>query len=147
GVREGHRRDAKDAEELPRTHRYLKGFRVSQVKPINVQWDDRGLFVGPGGIEQSVLDRLCEWLEAVRHEILEVDERQMEAGEIPAEKKPLDVAFVKLPERILEAYRQQSDQSELGRILRLAENLRQMVDRVVVLGIGGSYMGARALME
>ena len=37
--------------------------------------------------------------------------------------------------------------SELGRMLKTAYRLGQLVDRVVVLGIGGSYMGARALMD
>jgi glucose-6-phosphate isomerase len=35
----------------------------------------------------------------------------------------------------------------LGRILSLSARLRSQVDRLVILGIGGSYLGARALFE
>src|SRR5207253_10065085 len=35
----------------------------------------------------------------------------------------------------------------LGRILLRAAKLREQADRVVILGIGGSYLGARALFE
>ena len=46
-----------------------------------------------------------------------------------------------------EDYAKRRDASELGHMLAVAERLREQVDRVVVLGIGGSYMGARTLME
>ena len=67
--------------------------------------------------------------------------------EIPAEKLPLDAGFTEMPERILEAYRNDRENSELGRVLSTAARIGEVCDRVVVLGIGGSYMGARALME
>jgi glucose-6-phosphate isomerase len=87
-------------------------------------------------------------LEAVRREILEVDEAIYALGKAPpALKTPLDHGFLDLPKRILTAYHQQRSTSELQRILTLANWLRDNVDRVVVLGIGGSYMGARALMD
>src|SRR5262249_25622727 len=37
--------------------------------------------------------------------------------------------------------------SEVGQVLAAANRLRENVDRVVVLGIGGSYLGARALFD
>jgi glucose-6-phosphate isomerase len=66
---------------------------------------------------------------------------------IPETKQPLDAGFLELPERILEAYQSNRSTSELGRILDCAARLRERVDKVVVLGIGGSYMGARAMLE
>ena len=66
---------------------------------------------------------------------------------VPKEKDPLDAGFFELPERLLEHYHEKPEESELGRILCRAHRLRDQVDRVVVLGIGGSYMGARALMD
>lgn len=66
---------------------------------------------------------------------------------VPAEKQPLDAGFHMLPERMLAAYKKEGATSELGRILGVAARLRDRVDRIVVLGIGGSYMGAKALMD
>src|SRR6185295_13188562 len=66
------------------------------------------------------------------------------------QKQPLDAAFLDLPERILTEYRTNKGQrqaSELGHILGTAKRIREAVDRVVILGIGGSYLGARALFE
>jgi glucose-6-phosphate isomerase len=66
---------------------------------------------------------------------------------LPKDKAPLDAAFINLPERLLDEHRKKKDASELGRILATADRLAGEVDRVVILGIGGSYMGARALFE
>ncbi len=41
----------------------------------------------------------------------------------------------------------EQDRQLLDRIIATADGLAKDVDRVIVLGIGGSYMGARALME
>jgi glucose-6-phosphate isomerase len=49
--------------------------------------------------------------------------------------------------KTLDAYRRKQDTSELGKVIRIANRLREDVDRVVVLGIGGSYLGARALFD
>jgi len=61
--------------------------------------------------------------------------------------KPLDAGFIDLPQQLLDQHRRQGDASTLGRILKIAARLRDEVDRVVILGIGGSYMGGRALFE
>ena len=65
----------------------------------------------------------------------------------PAKLQPLQPGFIDLPQKLLDGYRRKSDASELGRILRLAQRLRDNTDRVVVLGIGGSYLGAKALFD
>ncbi|HEV3144569.1 MAG TPA: glucose-6-phosphate isomerase [Gemmataceae bacterium] len=59
----------------------------------------------------------------------------------------LQPGFIELPQKYLDNHRRKGEASELGQILTLAGRLREQVDRVVVLGIGGSYMGARALFE
>ena len=56
--------------------------------------------------------------------------------------QPLDAAFFDLPERLLT-----EERPLLDRITAVGDRLANEVDRVVVLGIGGSYMGARALFE
>jgi glucose-6-phosphate isomerase len=72
-------------------------------------------------------------------------------AEREAEPKPgqpeLQPGFIELPQKYLDNHRRKGEASELGRILALAGGLQSEVDRVVVLGIGGSYMGARALFE
>ena len=103
----------------------------------------------PGtGLDQQQISDLAPRLDAARNEVVHVDQQLFDGGQqIPTEKQPLDAGFYLMPERILEAYNQDRAGSELGRILQTASRLRETVDRVVVLGIGGSYMGARALME
>ena len=67
--------------------------------------------------------------------------------QVPPELKPLDAGFIDLPQKTLDQHRKQGDVSTLGRVLQHAARLRAQVDRVIILGIGGSYMGARALLE
>ena len=87
-------------------------------------------------------------LEAARDEVLTTDLELLAGdGPIPEKKRPLDAAFLEMPERLLADYEADPPGSELGRILATADRIAAAVDRVVVLGIGGSYMGARALLE
>jgi glucose-6-phosphate isomerase len=65
----------------------------------------------------------------------------------PPELLPLDSGFISLPQDTLDSHRRKGEASVLGRVLRLSQRLRDMTDRVVILGIGGSYLGARALFE
>ncbi len=65
----------------------------------------------------------------------------------PPELRPLDAGFIDLPQKSLDDFRRKGEQSELGRIQAHAGRLRDETDRVVILGIGGSYLGARALFE
>jgi glucose-6-phosphate isomerase len=73
-------------------------------------------------------------------------ERELAAAPSP-EQRPLDAGFIELPQRMLDDHRRKGEASLLGRVLRRAERLRAEADRVVILGIGGSFMGARALFE
>jgi glucose-6-phosphate isomerase len=66
---------------------------------------------------------------------------------VPLELQPLDAGFIDLPQKYLDDYRRKGEASTLGRILRLAGHVRDEVDRFIVLGIGGSSLGARALFE
>ncbi len=119
---------------------------MARITPI--KFDPQGAFVPQLGITQNQLDALKPRLIAARGEILTRDlELYASAGEIPAEKQPLDAGFMEMPERILDEYQADRNNSELGRILDAAARMRDRVDKVVVLGIGGSYMGARALMD
>src|SRR5262245_2746056 len=65
----------------------------------------------------------------------------------PGELRPLDAAFIDLPQKQLDAHRRKGEASDLGRTLAMAQRLRDETDRVVVLGIGGAYRGAKALFD
>jgi glucose-6-phosphate isomerase len=67
--------------------------------------------------------------------------------QVPPELKPLDAGFIDLPQKTLDQHRRKKEASDLGRVLRLAGRLREQTDHVVILGVGGSYLGARALFE
>ncbi|HTN74243.1 MAG TPA: glucose-6-phosphate isomerase [Pirellulaceae bacterium] len=113
-----------------------------------LRYDPRAAFLPKTGLSQAEFDGLSAKLEAARTEVLKADLDLYHAQTgIPTEKQPLDAGFYEMPARILQAYRKEGEKSELGRILKRANELAAQVDKVVVLGIGGSYMGAKALMD
>src|SRR5262249_30876397 len=59
----------------------------------------------------------------------------------PPKLQPLQAGFIDLPQKLLDQFRRKGDASELGKVNRLSSRLRENCDRVVVLGIGGSYIG------
>ncbi len=66
---------------------------------------------------------------------------------IPTEKQPLDAGFIQWPEELLADLKDNRLNSLVARLEACAARLRNAVDSVVVLGIGGSYMGMRAMFE
>ncbi len=113
-----------------------------------LRFDPSLAFIPKTGLEPSDVASIEPVLEKLRDEICETDVKML-TGElpIPDEKQPLDAAFYLLPEHLLSAYESRRADSELGRILATTKAMMEEVDRVVVLGIGGSYMGAKALMD
>src|SRR5262249_54774162 len=63
----------------------------------------------------------------------------------PVDQLPLEPGFVNLPPDLLDNFRRKQDASEVGKVMTLANRLREQADRVVILGAGGSYLGANAL--
>ncbi|NOY29902.1 MAG: glucose-6-phosphate isomerase, partial [Planctomycetes bacterium] len=112
-----------------------------------ITYDPAGVLLPEHGLAADALTRFAPQLEAARKEVLEDAQLWASGGGPPKEKEPLDAGFHELPERLLAEYRERGPESEVGRILATADRLAAVVDRVVVLGIGGSYMGARALRE
>ena len=112
-----------------------------------IQFNYAGALIERFGISHGDLKHIKPALEEARRQVCDVDIRLFNLGEVPSEKKPLDAGFIQLPEKLLSDYELNRENSELGRILDTARRIQEQVDRVVVLGIGGSYMGARALME
>jgi glucose-6-phosphate isomerase len=100
------------------------------------------------GLRHEQLEALYPKLDQLRREIADTDPKRYEGtAPIPTGYEPLDARFAWLPQEIVTDYRARRDASELGRIFAVSQMLHDSVDRVVVLGIGGSYMGARALMD
>jgi glucose-6-phosphate isomerase len=112
-----------------------------------IQYDSSGVFLERGGISRAELVGLEPRLLAVRDEVLADAALWASGGPVPAAKQPLDAGFHELPERLLAEQRERGQESELSRIKASADRLAGLLDTVVVLGIGGSYMGARALLE
>jgi glucose-6-phosphate isomerase len=65
----------------------------------------------------------------------------------PLKLRPLQAGFIDLPQKLLDQYKRKQDASELGKVIRISNRLREDVDRVIVLGAGGSSLGARAFFE
>lgn len=113
-----------------------------------LRYDAAGAMLAKTGTSPEKLEKLSPKLEKARTEVVATDTELFDNPDaIPQKKAPLDAGFFTLPETILAAYRQDHEASELGRILQTAGRLSELADRVVVLGIGGSYMGARAIMD
>ena len=106
-----------------------------------------GVFIPERGLDRDELSGINDHLGQIRDSVFQRDLPSFESGDIDDELQPLDTAFVDLPSRMLEAYKTHRDNSEVENVLKNARRLAEAVDRVVVIGIGGSYMGARALME
>ncbi len=98
-------------------------------------------------LPEGEVEGLAGALDAARAEVLADIELFESGGEVPAAKVPLDAGFINVPQQLLDELESQGDASQLARIEATAATLRDEVDRVVSLGIGGSYMGARALFE
>lgn len=112
-----------------------------------IQYDPSGCMIDETGLAAADFAELSPALEAARAETLADVELWNSGGDVLKEKHPLDAAFIELPDKILADYQANGDASELGHVLSTARRLAAECDRVVVLGIGGSYMGARALLE
>jgi glucose-6-phosphate isomerase len=89
------------------------------------------------------LERLKDRATKVRGQV--VAERELQNP--PAALRPLQPGFIDLPQKMLDSYKRKQDASELGKVLRLGQRLRDTVDRVVVIGIGGSYLASRAIFD
>ena len=112
-----------------------------------LRFDPSGSINADYGITQDQIDGSADQLTSLRSEMVETDRLQYDSGSIPAEKQPLDARFFWLPEEQLAAYEKDRKRSELGRIFKVANGIHDEIDAVAVLGIGGSYMGACAMMD
>jgi glucose-6-phosphate isomerase len=89
------------------------------------------------------LKELAPKLQQVRSQVA----AERDLAQPPPEMVPLDTGFIDFPQKMLDEHRRKGEASALGRVLSLATRLKEQSDRVVILGIGGSYIGARALFD
>jgi glucose-6-phosphate isomerase len=120
-----------------------QGLLLPPLVPPNDAWTPLAELQSRNLLSPARMRELLQRVNQVRSQI--AAERELQNP--PAEQRPLDAGFIDLPQKLLDAHRRKADTSDLGRILATAARLREAVDRVVVLGIGGSYLGARALFE
>ncbi len=98
-------------------------------------------------IDPKRFDDVAGRLQTAR-EIVFADADFLASGQaVPESKQPLDAGFIRLPGNLLAEADSDPAGSLVGRIDAAAAALCHEIDRLVVLGIGGSYMGARALFE
>jgi glucose-6-phosphate isomerase len=114
---------------------------------VPIRLDIQGALQPEFGVTETELAAIQPAVIQAQKEVLEADAKAYSSQHIPAEKDPLDHGFLDMPDRLLAEYQEKRAESELGRIMSAAAKLREKVDRVVILGIGGSYMGAKALMD
>ena len=102
-------------------------------------------------LDPSLLEDIQPAILAARDEVLSDVELLKSGKSIPNAKQPLDSGFIELPLGLLvEELAEDKDNgptSLLKRTEQAAQQFRSEIDRVVLLGIGGSFMGTRALYE
>lgn len=108
---------------------------------VEVKENDAPL-VRESGILESDVKRWWPRLLQARDQVLADVENKKQKRASPVFPEPVDSRFVDLPEQLLKEHR-----SELEHIKATAERFARERASVVVLGIGGSYMGARAMFE
>ncbi len=112
-----------------------------------LRFDPSGSINGQFGVTQAQLDGLSSQLDALRMEMQKTDRHRYDSGDLPSAQQPLEARFFRLPEQQLAAYQADREKSELGRIFRVVNGMHDEIDAVLVLGTGGSYLAARALMQ
>jgi glucose-6-phosphate isomerase len=115
----------------------------SLLVPLEEAWTPAAELRAQHFLPPALLRDLVPRLLQVRSQVA----AERELKQVPPEMVPLDAGFISLPQEYLDDFRRKGEGSVLGRVLAQATRLRNEADRVVVLGIGGSYLGARALFE
>src|SRR5262245_30924141 len=115
----------------------------SLLIPPGAEWGPAAEFRARHFLPPARLKDLTPRLMQIRSQVA----AERELREVPVELQPLDSGFIDLPQKLLDDHRRKGERSDLGRVLSTATLLREQVGRVILLGSGGSYLGARALFE
>ena len=117
------------------------------MSSIGISLNTTGCLSPISTLTDDAITGLHDSLSEIRDQMAVTDLNAMASGEIFEHQRPLDAAFYSMPTRLLSEFEADGDTSEIGRILSVAKRIQASFDAVVVLGIGGSYMGARALLQ
>jgi glucose-6-phosphate isomerase len=109
------------------------------------QWFSEDAVGSERGVRASEIRTVQRALRRVRREIDRERADPAEAVRRRGSDEPLDYGFWDCPRRVLDSW-QQPD-GEIRRIALTAERLARLAERHIVLGIGGSYLGAKALFD
>ena len=112
-----------------------------------LRFDPAGAIHPAYGVTQDQLNSLYPRLLELRRDWIEAGPTPLVSDENIESLKPPNVGFYRLPKEQLDDYMTRREASELGRVFKVATALKDVVDAVVVLGIGGSYVGPLALMD
>jgi glucose-6-phosphate isomerase len=115
----------------------------SVLLPPGEEWGPAAEFRSRHFLTPSRLKDLMPRLMQIRSQL--AAERELQ--QVPAELQPLDAGFIDLPQQLLDQQRRRGESSELGRVQTVATYLRDQAGRVIVLGAGGSCLGAKSLFE
>lgn len=115
----------------------------SLLIPVADEWTPLAELRAKNYLSPARVKALSQQVMQIRSQV--AAERELQ--QVPAEQRPLEPGFIDLPQRMLDQHRRKGDASDLGKVINKASRLRDLVDRVIILGAGGSYLGARALFE
>jgi glucose-6-phosphate isomerase len=113
------------------------------LAPAGEEWTAAAEMRARHFITAAQLKDLAPRLQQCRSQI--AADREMR--NVPAELQTLEAGFIDLPQATLDQFRRKGEASDLGRVITLANRLKENADRVVFLGIGGSSLGGRALFD
>jgi glucose-6-phosphate isomerase len=120
---------------------------MSESQSALITYDPRNVHLPDYGLTSGELGAIAGQVEAARSAAL-ADLELLRAGRATeSDRQPLDAGFIDLPDRLLLDYEVNPETSEVGKLLRVADQLAADIDTLVVVGIGGSYMGTRSLFE
>jgi glucose-6-phosphate isomerase len=115
----------------------------SLLVPVADEWTPLAEFRAKHYLAPARIKALSQQVMQIRSQV--AAERELQ--QVPGEQRPLEPGFIDLPQRQLDQHRRKGDASDLGKVINKASRLRDLVDRVIILGAGGSYLGGRALFE
>lgn len=119
---------------------------MSRSRRPAIEYDPSNVYLASGGLSCETLAAHADRLDAARQATL-ADVGLWKAGTAPPSRLPMHPGFIDWPQRLLADYKQNGEASELGQILETARVVGEAVDRIVLVGIGGSQMGTRAIFE
>ena len=117
------------------------------MSSIGISLNKTGCLSPVSTLTEDEITGLHESLSEIRDQITVTDLHKLVSGAISEHQRPLDAAFYSMPTRLLSEFEAGIETNEIGRILNEAKRIQASFDAVVILGIGGSYMGARALLQ